>query len=187
MVCVYIAPVTDAPMEPVWPPLRQAQLENTVDEAHRRRRYAVWKLLERGMKKSIGLSMEQLELTLDHRGRWFCKECFFSLSHSKNAVAVAISDAPVGIDIEALARPMHPGLAKKILTDREQAEFAVLEASQKPAWLLQKWCKKESLFKWREAAGQEADSAVSCQTGIVTVAGETYCYGITTQEEIKWN
>jgi len=126
--------------------------------------------------------------------------------------AVAISDAPVGVDIEVLDRPLHPGLPKKILTPGGQAEFAALEEIRKQPYLLQKWCEKESLFKWREAAKKSVilrsrkatknpqhlpcraidggpslqaaqDDRNFCHTGTVTVAGEVYCYAVATQDD----
>jgi len=212
VVDLYIAPIRWGLMDGVYPPRRQAQLEAIKEETHRRQRWAVWKLLEQGLFQSLGLAMEQVEFSLDDRGYWFCKECFFSLSHSKHAVAVAISDAPVGVDIEVLDRPLHPGLPKKILTPGGQAEFAALEEIRKQPYLLQKWCEKESLFKWREAAKKSVilrsrkatknpqhlpcraidggpslqaaqDDRNFCHTGTVTVAGEVYCYAVATQDD----
>ena len=49
---VYIAPLGQAAPEPVEPPLRQEQIENTVHEGLKRQRYYVWKLLEYGLNRS---------------------------------------------------------------------------------------------------------------------------------------
>ena len=185
MADLYIAPISEEIRCRLYPPRRQQQLEETKDAAHRLQRYSVWKLLEYALHHSFGLSPEQLEFSLDHRGRWSCKECFFSLSHSRDAVAVAVSRSPIGIDIEALDRPLHPGLPQKILTPAQLAVYATLAESEKHSYLLQRWCAGESLFKWLEAAGQQP--APATHTGTVTVAGKHYCYAVTTQEEITWN
>ena len=87
---LYIAAVPAGEMGEVFPPRRQAQLEGTKNIPHRRQRYFVWKLLEYGLRQSLGLSMEQVGFSLDDRGRWSCDGCFFSLTHSGGAVAVSI-------------------------------------------------------------------------------------------------
>lgn len=178
MADLYIAPIPQKPVGPVFPPQRQAQLDETVNEAHRRQRYFVWKLLEYGLRHSLGLSMKQLNLTLNDRGRWSCPECCFSLSHSANAVAVAISKTPIGVDLERLDRTIHPALAKKLLTP---SELAALEESEKGPYMLKKWCIRESLFKWQEAAASTQPKEKPC-TGTVTVAGQDYCYAVVADE-----
>jgi len=185
MADLYIAPVSAEIPGTVYPPRRQQQLEETKHPTHRLQRYSVWKLLEYALHHSFGLSPEQLEFSLDDRGRWSCRECFFSLTHSKDAVAVAVSRSPIGIDIEAADRTLHPSLPQKILTPSELSAYDALPESEKALYLLQRWCAKESLFKWREAAEQQP--APPTHTGTVTVAGKHYCYAVTTQEEITWN
>lgn len=196
MVHVYVAPVLEGRMETVFPPERQKQLEETKNENHRKQRYSVWKLLQYGLRHSLGLSAEQPEFSLDDRGRWFCDRCFFSLSHSDGAVAVAISDAPVGVDVESLQRSLHPALPGKILTASEQAAFAVLDETKQKQYLLEKWCCKESLFKWQEAANADRPAEKPC-VGTVTVAGQDYCYAVMKNkreqlrlfvlEDMEWN
>ena len=181
MVDLYIAPVTEDAMETVFPPERQEQLEETVNEDHRRQRYAVWKLLEYGLLRSLGKTMEQLEFTLDQRGRWSCPTCYFSLTHSGVGVAVVISDAPVGVDMESLQRTVHPALGQKILTEAEQVEVSTLDEAGKNRYLLEKWCCKESLFKWKEAVKTNQPAEIC--TGRVTVAQQAYCYAVATTKK----
>jgi phosphopantetheinyl transferase len=192
---LYIASIPDGEMGKVFPPRRQAQLEETGNETHRRQRYFVWKLLEYGLRRSLDLDLEQLALSLDDRGRWSCEECFFSLSHTKGAVAVAVSQAPVGVDVERLDRKLHPSLPKKLLTEAEQGAFASLDGAEQSRYLLAKWCKKESLFKWQEAAACEPKEEACA--GTVTVAGQAYCWAAATEhptqlriytlEDAQWN
>ena len=142
---VYIAPVLDAPVRPVWPEARQAQLDATKNDAHRKARYQVWRLLEYALRDGFGLELPQLQLTLKD-GKWSCPQCFFSLSHSHQAVAVAVSQQPVGIDIEPV-RPLRRELETKLLGDGELAECRLLSDEDACAYLLRKWCEKESVFK----------------------------------------
>ena len=50
----------------------------------------------------------------------------FSISHTKNAILVAISDAPIGVDIEAFRSP-SAALIARTMNDTEQA--AILQPS----------------------------------------------------------
>lgn len=177
---VYIAAVGDVPMLPVWPPERQAQLDATVSEPQRLARYALWKLLEHALWDGLGLRLQELKLQLQD-SKWSCPECFFSLSHSDGAVAVAVSDAPVGVDIQAHREP-QPALAKKILTQRQLDTYDRLPEAEKKIWLLERWCEKESLFKRsNETLFQpkkwESDDAVFVTA--LTVEGRPYTLAVT--------
>lgn len=179
---LYIAAIPDSKLSSVFPPERQAQLDATVSEPHRRQRYYVWKLLEYALFQFLGLTMEQVHFSLDSSGRWSCRECFFSLTHSKNAVAVAISHHPIGVDLERLDRPVHPGLPQKILTEEELAAFSFLEESRKAPYLLEKWCEKESRFKYLQAAqGTNPQNGIT-HIGSAKIAGENYCYAVVSED-----
>ena len=130
-------------MEKVLPPMRQAQIENTTHEGLKRQRYYVWKLLELALQRSFGYEMKNLDFSRAENGKWTCNDCFFSLSHTKDAVAVAVSRKPVGVDLECSDHTVRPGLAEKILT-REEKE---LPRDGEELFLLKMWCAKEALFK----------------------------------------
>ena len=69
---------------------------------------------------------------------------YFSLSHSKRGIAVAISDEPIGIDIEAI-RPLSEGLVQKAMNPQEQAQIA---AAANPAQeFIRLWTRKEAYVK----------------------------------------
>ena len=79
----------------------------------------------------------------DERGRPFFRGCslFLSLSHSGDYAAAAVSDRPVGIDIERL-RPVSPGILRLFATENEQALFGGTEEN-----ILRLWTLKEAYFK----------------------------------------
>lgn len=64
----------------------------------------------------------------------------FNLSHTKGAVACALSDAPVGVDIEGL-RPLRQRFAQRYFTIAEQ------QYTQDEARMLAIWTRKEALLK----------------------------------------
>ena len=144
---LYIAVIPDKPIEKVYPPKRQEYIQSASNKKLISQRYFVWKLLEYSFKNSFGFDFEKLEFKLNEQGRWECDECFFSLSHSNNVVAVAVADSPVGVDIECLERSVPDTLYKKILTDKEMSEYIYMEKSKQKKYLIKKWTAKESLFK----------------------------------------
>ena len=68
----------------------------------------------------------------------------FSLSHCHEAVAVALSDHPVGIDIETVGH-YSPEVARHVMSDDEMRQ---IEASPQPeVAFIRLWTMKESFFK----------------------------------------
>ena len=93
----------------------------------------------------------------------------FSISHTKNAILVAISDAPIGVDIEAfrspsaalIARTMNAteqaAIAASAATAASAASAATMEPSGTPEALFSAiWTRKEAVLKLR-GTGIEGD------------------------------
>lgn len=181
LVDLYIAAIPETDVGTVCAPARQAQLEATGKESLRRQRYFVWKLLERALEKSLGLKPEDMTFSVDENGKWHCKECFFSLSHCREAVAVAVSCKPVGVDIECANRQVSPELSGKILTEAELAVYDSLPEERLGQFLLETWCGKESLFKAHGGAvftARRWDTTRGVRTGALDMDGKVYCYAV---------
>lgn len=82
------------------------------------------------------------------------EDIHFNLSHCKHAVACAVSDKPIGIDIERVNDKLNESLIKYVFSEREQE--MILNASglskegllQTPQIMFtQLWTKKEALVK----------------------------------------
>ena len=68
----------------------------------------------------------------------------FSISHCKQGIAVAVSDLPIGIDIEGLRR-VDEALVRKTMNMEEQAQIAM---SQNPeVEFIRLWTRKEAYVK----------------------------------------
>lgn len=76
-------------------------------------------------------------------GKWVADNCYLSLSHTDGYVAAAVSDLPVGVDIECTNRKLAKGLYDRIACGKEKALYAALDNTQ----LLQLWTAKEAVFK----------------------------------------
>lgn len=174
---VYTARIPDGEMGQVLHPLRREQIENTTHPGLKRQRYFVWKLLEYGLKDSFGYDMKDLHFSRDDGGKWSCRECFFSLSHTDGAVAVAVSRKPVGVDLEGMDHTPSLKIAEKILTEEEKN----LPREDEEAFLLQMWCAKEALFK----AGKDEvfhPKKISALSGVkirnVQLGDREYCLAV---------
>ena len=70
----------------------------------------------------------------------------FSISHCKNAIAVALSDRPVGVDVERFRHAEEP-LLQRTMNPEEQAE--VRAAADTAEAFTRLWTRKEAVLKLR--------------------------------------
>lgn len=131
----------------IYPPERAAEIEACKNDGAREEKFYVWKLLEHGIKRSFGINIRNVDIKC-RRGKWYCADCEFSLSHSGDAVAVAVSDKPIGVDIEKfeLTR-FSAGLRKKIFTAREAKAAAELTEAAAGEYANRLWTVKEAAYK----------------------------------------
>ena len=67
---------------------------------------------------------------------------YSNISHSRNIVAVALSDSPVGVDVECIRQV--PDVGRKLLSEREK-EWVL--KNKQTGWILPLWTLKESYGK----------------------------------------
>jgi len=70
----------------------------------------------------------------------------FNISHCKNAIAVALSDRPLGVDVESF-RHAEGALLRRTMNPEEQAE--VLAATDPAEAFTRFWTRKEAVLKLR--------------------------------------
>ena len=105
---------------------------------------------------------------------------FFSISHCKEAIAVALDDQPVGIDVESIRR-FDPELITRTMNDSEQALIAASDHPERAFTRL--WTQKEAVLKME---GTGIESFEQLQTilskyrniEISTIENEKYIYTI---------
>lgn len=69
---------------------------------------------------------------------------YFSISHCKTAIAVAVSENPIGIDIEAI-RTFSPELMRKTMSPAEQQR--ITSSATPDQEFIRLWTQKEALLK----------------------------------------
>lgn len=103
---------------------------------------------------------------------------FFSISHCKEAIAVALDDQPIGIDIESIRR-FDPELVTRTMNDSEQALIAASDHPERA--FIRLWTQKEAILKMQ---GTGITSFEQLQTlpisdyRIHTIEKEKYIYTI---------
>lgn len=123
---------------------RRKEIEFCQSEKTKTEKFYVWKLLELALQNTLHISPKDLIFEKKSNGKWTIKECFFSLSHSANIVSVAISDSPVGIDVQQDQDiQITDTLLKLVLTPKEKQELSPISKQD----FLSLWSKKECIYK----------------------------------------
>ena len=170
---VYIAKIPfDTEEIILYPPARQEEVLGCTNEKVRRHKYYVWKLLLYALEKSLSLKGEDIVFEKTKEGKWICPACFFSLSHSENIVAVALSENTVGVDVEKI-RPVNSSVLKKLVNEKASVEE-----------FFKKWTEKESVFK---AFGRKYGGNYFLQTQTLPLEEEKYVLSVVTEEEGQVN
>lgn len=185
IVDVYVAQLPQRqPDAPVSCDLRQEELDQIDNDQVKREKYFAWKLLGYGLERSLGLKIDQLTFTKTQGGQYRTDKVQFSISHSHDALAVAVSRDSVGVDIESADAPCREGMAQRTMTAGELAQYEALPEGEKDAYFVRLWCAKEALFK---AASKDAfeptayDTAAGGYAGFEkTVAGKPYHVAVAT-------
>ena len=108
---------------------------------------------------------------------------YFSISHCKEGIAVAIDDQPIGIDIEAI-RHADEDLIARTMNEKERSIIANRESKIESARAFTRlWTQKEAIVK-AQGVGimsfeQLQQILSSCRhTDITTIEKEKYIYSI---------
>ena len=185
---VYVAEINDdVDVYDVYPTERQDEIDRCSCDRVRREKYCVWKLLEYALNDAFGLDIRNVNFYKNENGKWLSDKCFFSLSHTDGAVAVAVSDKNVGVDIEAVRRHRE-GIEQRILTNSERAEKNALTEEEQIEYIIKCWSKKESIFKTLDLRVFEPNKIESSDhpvnTRIIELGAEKYALSVCTEQPI---
>lgn len=101
-------------------------------------------LLLKEIEKRTGTPMKKLTFAKGSYGKPYLKDggLFFSLSHTKGAIAVAFSEEKeIGVDIESREREVNERIYERALSDEERQGIKSTED------FLRIWVKKEAFLK----------------------------------------
>ena len=161
IVDIYVAKIPEnIAWNPLYPEVRAQEIENCKSAKVKKEKYCVWRLLEYALRRSYGIHAQKQHFTKDENGKWTTTDCFFSLSHCDDVVAVAVSRKPVGLDVEKISDRMQK-IKDKILTDDEILQYETQE--DKLLYLTEKWTQKESIFKMQGGKAFAPDKIVTSE------------------------
>lgn len=99
--------------------------------------------------RSYGLKNSELSFTENEYGKpaiiGYPKFCF-NISHTQNAIAAGVNDAPVGIDIEKVGRE-SAGIAKRFFTQDER-RYIYRCSNDADRRFFEVWTRKEAYLKY---------------------------------------
>lgn len=116
-------------------------------------------------------------------------DIYFSLSHCRQAVACAVGDRPLGVDVESIGR-YNEGLVRYTMNDREQA---FIEAAPQPdVAFIRLWTMKEALLKLTgegitDDIKHALDNASSYRFTTVERQQQGYVYTVCSGEQTQSN
>jgi len=165
------------------PPQRREAVNRYHHELGRRQGLLAYQLLCRGLREEYGICQPPV-FTYGEYGKPYLAHyphIFFSLSHSKNAVACAISTRPIGIDIESI-RPVKEAVVRYAM-NAEEAN-AILSSPMPDMEFSRLWTRKEAVLKLTGRGINEnmRNVLVDNNAVIETTLCEHYIYSIAQYE-----
>lgn len=167
---------------------RMRELDAVSNEKVRLEKYYVWKLLCYALERSFGMRGKKLSFTKEKWGGWSVDGAELSLSHSNGVLAVAVSRAPVGIDVERVSVPSAQRVAQSILNEGELAVFNGMDGDR-DEWLIRTWTAKEAIFKTKKEHAfipKECDTlSQTVKSDCIEFNGERFIWSVATETPEK--
>lgn len=124
--------------------------------------------------QTVGLREKTATIAVNENGKPYLSErpeWHFSLSHSGNWAVCALSDAPIGVDVEQYRDKEFLSLADRFFTREEYERLRQCPKSERETLFFRLWTEKESLLK---AAGTGLSGLSQCETLIGDYAFRSY-------------
>jgi len=139
---------TDAEVERMLSLVPEPRRSEALRYRHTFGRFACLKsyLILAGLLRT-GFGIEEFRMEVGEHGKPFLPDypdIHFNISHCRQAVAVAVSDRPVGIDVESF-RHFGDGLLDKAMNGSEKAQILASAAPEEAFAAF--WTRKEAVFK----------------------------------------
>ena len=150
MVKLFVADISNLPDPLSTPELldklpeeRQQRIHHMKQENSRKQSMGVGLLLQ----KVLALyHMQDSQVFVGEHGKPMIDGLEFSLSHSGNLVLCAVSDEPVGCDVEEI-RKAPKGVAERCFSESEQAYLSCFSGEEYDKVFFKLWTMKESYVK----------------------------------------
>lgn len=176
---VFIAKYPFAVSTDYLPEARRAEIDACADADVRQAKLYAFKLLEIALSRTYSKSIRDCNFVKSTSGKWTMDFCEFSISHSNCVVTVAVSDMPVGVDVERIDRARFDDkLRRRIFTPAEEKLAQRMTEEQKRDYANKLWTVKEALFKRNNGktfVASKLDALTSrCETIVVNDGDDNY-------------
>lgn len=108
-----------------------------------RQKKSAYGLLKIAVKEILGINENFQNFAKTKQGKPYTSDYYFSISHSDNIVAVAISKCEIGIDIECISKDRKWDLLKRKIVNENEKNIILNSAEE----IISLWTKKEAYFK----------------------------------------
>lgn len=171
-------PTVFARLLPLLSPEKQARIcRNRFDADKKRGLYAA--LLVRAVAcQMLGVPNRTLQFAEGSHGKPYLigyPDFHYNVSHTDNAVAVAVCDSPIGIDIERI-KPAPLKIAERYFTAAERA-YIYAASSNTDRRFFEVWTKKEAYIKQTGAGLSAALQSFCVQSGVPSYFFKTFARG----------
>ncbi len=141
----------------------QQQKVNRYADVDKKRQSLFAKLLLRAVLcRKFKIANKDLKFSVDVNGKPFVENIdnvYFSISHTSSAIAVAVSEDEIGVDIEKV-RPANPDIAKRYFTC-EEYDYILDGGEKQNERFFYVWTRKEARVKKSGVGFKEGFSTFS--------------------------
>ena len=186
LVDVYIAPLPQGvEMGKLPSKERQKEIDGVTNEQLKKEKYFSFLLLRYALEHSLGVRGGKLTLQKESYGGWQAEDIFVSISHSQNALAVAVSrGGAVGVDIEAVKEKDYGDFVGRFFTQGEKELYLAAKESDRAKHFTAIWTAKEALFKAAHKPAflpLEVDASQGgVKTDSIVLEGQEYQWSVAT-------
>ncbi len=152
---------------------RREVVAKITHEGVKRQSIAAYLLLRDALREEYGITEPPI-FDYEEGGKPVLRDCpniHFNISHCKNAVACAVSDRPVGVDIETI-RTFRESLGRKVLNEEEYE--TVIKADEENA-------AEPTTFAVSTKTAETTEAAVSTETAVSTKTTEPTTFAVSTE------
>lgn len=120
---------------------RLLQIKKCVNNQARQQKIYAWLLINYALSNELFFKIKQNNFSLIEGQIWKYKNFYFSISHKKQYVAIAISKKKIGIDLEIFKKKNFSKLIwQKINFPHNHLKYS-------PLLCMRTWIKKEAIYK----------------------------------------
>ena len=104
-------------------------------------------LLLKYVFRQLNINLNDYQFKYVNNKPYIDLEYHFNITHSKNIVAIVVSDSGVGLDCEVIDSSRSLTASKYLFTNKEYDVFNLLEGVEKIEYFYKTWVMKETHFK----------------------------------------